>query len=358
MTHGGLDRYRAKRDFTATPEPSGDEPSEPPADAALRFAVQEHHARRLHWDLRLERDGALASWAVPKGIPLDPSANHLAVRTEDHPLLYLEFEGEIPKGSYGAGTMSVWDSGTYEVLKWERNEVQVVLHGRRVLGRYVLFRTRDDQWMIHRMDPPQDPGRQPRPEGLEPMLATPGPLPADEEAYGFEILWDGLRVLAYAEGGRVRLEGDGAQDLGARFPEVRPLGAALGATQAVLDGELVVLGDGGRPDPDGLAARLAAEPEAAVKRAAERAPGAYMAYDLLFLDGHLVVDLPYAERRTRLQSLGLAGPAWQVPAYHAGDGGALLGLVRRQGLPGVVAKRLDSRYVPGAASTDWIEVRA
>ena len=301
----------------------------------------------------------LASWAVPKGIPPDPSVNHLAVRTEDHPLMYLEFEGEIPKGSYGAGTMSVWDHGTYDTLKWESYEVQVVLHGERVQGRYVLFRTRDDQWMIHRMDPPQDPDRQPLPEGLAPMLATPGPLPADEAAYGFEVLWDGLRALAYAEGGRVRLEGDGVEDLGDTFPEVRPLGAALGATQVVLDGELVALGEGGRPDPDRLASRRGVESDAAaVRRAAERAPVAYMAYDLLFLDGHPTLDLPYAERRARLQGLGLVGAAWQVPAFHVGDGGALLELARQQGLPGVVAKRLDSPYVPGTRSPDWIEVRA
>ena len=353
----GLERYRAKRDFTTTPEPSGDEPVAE-ATERPRFAVQEHHARRLHWDLRLERDGVLASWAVPKGIPPDPSVNHLAVRTEDHPLMYLQFEGEIPKGSYGAGTMSVWDAGTYDTLKWEPYEVQVVLHGEKVRGRYVLFRTRDDQWMIHRMDPPQDAGRQPLPEGLEPMLATPGPLPADEAAFGFEILWDGLRVLAYGEGGRVRLAAAGVEDAGDTFPELRPLGAALGASQAVLDGELVALDEGGRPDPDRMAARRAAGSETAVRRAAKRTQVAYMVYDLVFLDGRVILDLPYTERRERLEGLGLAGAAWQVPAFHVGDGGALLELARLQGLPGVVAKRLDSPYVPGTHSPDWIEVRA
>ncbi len=361
-----LERYRAKRDFAATPEPSGDEVPPAPAAAGKPRSL---HARGSQSRSTTPGDctgtsawSATACWRrgrYPEGIPPDPSVNHLAVRTEDHPLMYLEFEGEIPKGSYGAGTMSVWDHGTYDTLKWESYEVQVVLHGERVQGRYVLFRTRDDQWMIHRMDPPQDPDRQPLPEGLAPMLATPGPLPADEAAYGFEVLWDGLRALAYAEGGRVRLEGDGVEDLGDTFPEVRPLGAALGATQVVLDGELVALGEGGRPDPDRLASRRGVESDAAaVRRAAERAPVAYMAYDLLFLDGHSTLDLPYAERRARLQGLGLVGAAWQVPAFHVGDGGALLELAREQGLPGVVAKRLDSPYVPGTRSPDWIEVRA
>ena len=147
-----------------------------------RFVVQEHHATALHWDLRLERDGVLASWAVPKGIPADPKTNHLAVRTEDHPLEYLDFQGDIPTGEYGAGRMSVWDRGVFEVQKWTEREVQVIFHGEKVQGRYALFATggrNGRDWMIHRMDPPSDPDRQPLPSGDDalPMLATPGELP-------------------------------------------------------------------------------------------------------------------------------------------------------------------------------------
>src|SRR4051812_9323488 len=147
-----LDSYRQKRDFSATPEPSGDAAGADDERTA-RFVVQEHHARSLHWDLRLERDGALASWAVPKGIPPDPRKNHLAVRTEDHPIEYLDFHGEIPAGEYGAGTMAIWDSGTYDTHKWRDKEVMVPFHGERLQGRYVLFRTDEKNWMIHRMDP-------------------------------------------------------------------------------------------------------------------------------------------------------------------------------------------------------------
>src|SRR3954452_3347607 len=141
------------RDFGATPEPSGDEPVPAGADAQARFVVQEHHATALHWDLRLERDGVLVSWPVPKGIPPDPRDNRLAVHTEDHPLMYLDFHGEIPEGSYGAGTMKVWDTGTYEPEKWTDREVIVTFHGEKVHGRHVLFKTGGKQWMIHRMDP-------------------------------------------------------------------------------------------------------------------------------------------------------------------------------------------------------------
>ncbi|WP_131761602.1 DNA polymerase ligase N-terminal domain-containing protein [Actinomadura fibrosa] len=169
---GGRDplaEYRGKRDPGRTPEPVPDEKALPHGDDDT-FVVQEHHATSLHWDLRLERDGVLVSWAVPKGLPWTPETNHLAVHTEDHPLEYAAFEGEIPAGEYGGGTMTVWDRGTYETEKWNEREVKIVLHGGRVSGRYVLFRTGGKNWMIHRMDPPADPDAEPLPEVLRPML--------------------------------------------------------------------------------------------------------------------------------------------------------------------------------------------
>ena len=164
MAKSDLRSYRAKRDFERTAEPAGEpRPESAPAAQAPRFVVQEHHATRLHWDLRLERDGALASWAIPNGIPADPADNRLAVHTEDHPLEYLEFEGEIPKGEYGAGTMRIWDRGTFETHKWEDKKVEITFHGERLRGRYGLFPIGRDgaenDWMIHRMDPPSDPAR-------------------------------------------------------------------------------------------------------------------------------------------------------------------------------------------------------
>ena len=240
----GLDAYRAKRDFEATPEPAGD-PDAP--EAGQRFVVQEHSARAMHWDLRLEHDGTLASWAIPKGIPADPKRNNLAVRTEDHPLEYLDFHGEIPAGNYGAGTMRIFDRGTFELHKWRDKEVMVTFHGERVRGKYVLFQTGDKNWMIHRMDPPEDPDREPMPERIEPMLARIGPLPRDDANWAYEIKWDGVRAIGYAEGGRLRLESRNGNNITPRYPELRELGRALGTHEAVLDGEVVAL--------DGRAAR-------------------------------------------------------------------------------------------------------
>ena len=152
-------------------------------NAQPRFVIQEHHARALHWDFRLEHDGVLASWALPKGVPQDPKTNHLAVQTEDHPMDYGSFEGTIPAGEYGGGEVRIWDKGHYELEKWRPNEVMVVLHGSKVSGRYVLFPTNGKNWMIHRMDPAPD-DYTPPPERVRPMLATPGELPTDEARLG------------------------------------------------------------------------------------------------------------------------------------------------------------------------------
>jgi bifunctional non-homologous end joining protein LigD len=351
-----LERYRGKRDPAATPEPAGDAAVEPAAEGERRFVVQEHHARRLHWDLRLEHDGVLASWAVPRGIPPDPERNHLAVRTEDHPLEYLEFQGEIPAGQYGAGTMKIWDRGTYEEHKFRDDEVMVTFHGERVRGRYVLFRTRGDDWMIHRMDPPEDPDREPMPDRLEPMLARTGPLPPDDENWAFEIKWDGVRAIAFIQGGRLTLQARSGRDVTARYPELRPLAAALAGREVILDGEVVAF-DGARPSFQRLQSRMHLTSEHAVRRLARDDPVHYIAFDLLYLDGHSLMDLRYDERRAKLAELELHGPTWQAPAHHVGDGAALLEITRAQQLEGVIAKRLDCPYTPGRRTSAWVKVK-
>jgi len=350
-----LDPYRAKRDFSATPEPSG--AVEDREGRTPRFVVQEHHARSLHWDLRLEHEGTLASWAVPKGIPPDPRKNHLAVRTEDHPLEYLDFHGEIPKGEYGAGRMLIWDRGTYEQHKFSGDEVMITFHGERLHGRYVLFRTRENQWMIHRMDPPEDPEREPMPERIEPMLAKTGTLPRDDERWAYEIKWDGVRAIGYADGGRLRLASRNGNDITPRYPELRELGRALAGRQAVLDGEVVAFGEDGRPSFQQLQRRMHLTSEHAVRRLAASDPVAYVIFDLLWLDGRSLLALPYDERRERLLELGLNGARWQTPAHHVGDGAAMLDASRAQGLEGVIAKRLDCPYTPGRRSPGWVKVK-
>jgi len=356
VARDSLASYRQKRDFAQTPEP-GPSPGAPAGGDRPRFVVQEHHARALHWDLRLEHDGVLWSWAVPKGIPARNKPNHLAVRTEDHPLEYLTFEGKIPGGQYGAGTMTVWDRGTYEPEKVEDDELIISFDGERVHGKYALFRTGGDQWMIHRMSPPEDPGREPPPSNLQPMLATPGPLPPDDGRWAYEMKWDGMRVLIAVEGGRIRLTSRRGNDVTARYPELRGIGEALGTIEAVLDGEVVALDDEGRPSFEKLQSRMHVAAPAKVRQLVASTPVVVMLFDLLWLEGHSTLELPYAERRRLLERLGLSGPAWQTPPSHEGDGPGVLRTATELGLEGVVAKRLDSPYRPGERAAAWRKVK-
>jgi bifunctional non-homologous end joining protein LigD len=358
-----LSRYRAKRDFAATREPAGDGGHPGENGARARFVVQEHHATRLHWDLRLEHDGALTSWAIPNGIPADPSENRMAVHTEDHPLEYLDFEGEIPAGEYGAGTMRIWDRGTFESHLWSDKKVEITFHGERLNGRYGLFpigRTpdTDKDWMIHRMDPPVDPQREPMPERIVPMLAgSSTELPSQEKNWSFEVKWDGIRAVAYVKPGRLRLESRNLRDITDGYPEVRALLRDLGMREAVFDGEIVAFDDNGRPSFERLQRRMNVTGASAVRRLSASTPVVYAIFDLLYLDGHSLMGLPYHERRSRLEALGLGGPSWRVPAVHPGHGTRLLQATRAQGLEGVVAKRLDSRYEPGRRTGAWLKIK-
>jgi bifunctional non-homologous end joining protein LigD len=351
-----LGGYERKRDFGATPEPAPGKRRG--KKGALRFVVQEHSARRLHWDLRLEHDGVAASWAIPNGIPADPSENRKAVHTEDHPLEYLEFEGEIPAGQYGAGTMRIWDRGTYEVHKWEAGKVVFSFAGERLSGRYALFRAgaSEKDWMIHRMDPPAEP-RDPFPDSVVPMLAKLAKLPASEEGWAAEVKWDGVRAIAYCRPGRLELQTRNLNDVTAQYPEVRRLSRQLGAREAVLDGELVAFDEQGRPSFERLQQRIHQTSESVVRRRKKSHPVVYVIFDLLYLDGRNLLDEPYSRRRELLEELELKGESWQTPAYSTGHAGELLAASAEHGLEGIVLKRIDSRYASGKRTGAWLKVK-
>jgi len=376
-----LGSYSAKRDFAATPEPGPGKDADSDAKKATRhmragggdggsgggggrqprFVIQEHHARRLHWDLRLERDGVLASWALPKGLPEAPGENRFAAATEDHPIEYLEFEGEIPRGQYGAGRMTVWDTGTYECLKWEPRKVEVALHGARVKGRYALFPIEQGDspkdWMVHRMDPPSDPARESMPEGVVPMLARAGELPVPEKGWAYEIKWDGVRALAYCRPGELRLESRNLIEITDKYPELGELPRALGSRSAILDGEIVAFDADGRPSFSALQQRMQISGSAQARRRMKATPVTYVIFDLLWLEGHSLMEQPYSDRREQLAGLELTGSSLQVPEYLVGHGRELLQAATEQGLEGVVAKRLASRYQPGRRTSDWVKVK-
>ena len=356
-----LRKYRAKRDFDATPEPAATDETARENDTP-RFVIHEHSARRLHWDLRLESDGALASWALPKGLPEEPGENRFAAATEDHPLEYLDFHGEIPKGQYGAGTMTVWDSGTYECLKWEPRKVEVALHGKRVDARYALFPIEQGQapkeWMIHRMDPPADPAREPMPEHVVPMLARAGELPDGDDGWAYEIKWDGVRAIVYSRPGELRLESRNLNDITDSYPELARLNRALSSHSAILDGEIVAFDAHGRPSFAALQRRMHVSSRAQARRLMKDTPVTLIVFDLLWLDGHSLMALPYSDRRELLTALRLEGESWQTPEHVLEHGAALLEASAEQGLEGIIAKRLDSTYRPGTRAPGWVKVKS
>jgi bifunctional non-homologous end joining protein LigD len=329
----------------------------PSTDPLPVFVIQEHHARALHWDFRLEHDGVLVSWALPKGLPLDPKRNHLAVHTEDHPMDYAAFEGSIPRGEYGGGHVSIWDRGGFELQKWSEREVMVVLHGERSSGRYVLFATGGKNWMIHRMDAAPE-GFEPLPAAIAPMLATAGELPRSDAGWAYEFKWDGVRAVTYVDGGRVRAMSRGEKDLTRSFPELRDLGAQLGSRPAVLDGELVAFDDAGRPSFGRLQQRLNLGSAAAITKRAAEVNATYLVFDVLHLDGESLLAASYDERRDALESLGLAGDSVAVPpAFRDAAGADVLAAAEAGQLEGVVAKRRDSVYRPGERSPQWVKVK-
>ncbi len=334
-----LGEYRRKRDPSRTTEPFGGGAS---AGAPV-FVIQRHAARRLHYDLRLERDGALASWAVPKGIPLARGQRHLAVHVEDHPLEYAAFEGEIPAGQYGAGTVEIWDRGTYELLEEKRDGgLTVRLHGERLNGIWTLVPARLDgdpkNWLLLRKD-----GGAEGVQRYAPMLPTlVDALPVGSE-WTFEPKWDGYRALVTLTGGEATLTSRNGNDLTERFgPVARAAAPAVRAPAAVLDGEVCALGPSGGSDFSLL----------------QQGAGtlALVLFDLLEVNGESLIELPLGERRRRLEEL--VAPSAQVllsPVFD--DGAALLAAAREQGLEGVVAKRADSRYEPGKRSRNWRKVK-
>ena len=360
MAEPSLETYRRKRNRGRTPEPiPAKGGGEKQAKDASRpsFVIQEHHASSLHWDFRLERDGVLASWALPKGLPPSPDENHLAVHVEDHPLEYGSFSGTIPAGQYGGGKVSIWAKGWYECEKWTDREIKVVLHGKKANGRFVLFPTKGKNWMIHRMDEPTE-GFQPLPTRISPMLAVAGKLPAEDEGWAYEFKWDGIRVLVWVDGGRARAESRAGNDLTRSFPELRDMGEALGSNQVLLDGEMVVLETGGGQSFSRLQRRMHLTGTRDVARAAVDNPASFVIFDLLHLNGRSLLSESYDQRRSALEGLKLAGPSWAVtPSFIDEHGPDVLKSAVALGMEGVVAKRRRSLYRPGSRNGDWIKVK-
>src|SRR5260370_244448 len=437
-----LEEYRRKRRFDRTPEPSGGEPetaagkvqdkpspAAKPAAAGRRtrlpkpklpqlevrtgaehgdtFVVQKHRATRLHYDFRLAINGTLKSWAVPKGPSQSHGDKRLAVHVEDHPLDYANFEGKIPEGNYGAGTVMVWDRGTFQLegnlgalKQLEKGEIKFSLNGEKLRGSFVLVKLKQsekgNEWlMIKHKDAAEDsswnidehdgsaltgrtieeikeelpPKRKPTliqaselqgarkaamPARLEPMLATLADRPFSDRNWLFEIKWDGVRALARIENGDLALRSRNAIDITKRYPELASLTDALAARQAIIDGEIVALDAQGHSSFERLQERM--HVRAPSENLVAQMPAVYFAFDLLYCDGYDLRDAPLLERKQLLQRLLYTSDRFRYADHQLEHGKELFALAEQNGLEGIVAKRADSPYVSDR-SAHWVKLK-
>jgi DNA ligase D-like protein (predicted ligase)/DNA ligase D-like protein (predicted polymerase)/DNA ligase D-like protein (predicted 3'-phosphoesterase) len=344
-----LKTYSGKRKFEKTPEPSPGEI----AGTGRSFVVHRHHASRLHYDLRLEREGTLQSWAVPKGLPPRPGIKRLAVRVEDHPLEYLTFEGTIPKGEYGGGRMWVFATGKYEVTKEKKDGFYFRLQSREITAEYRTYNTRGNDWLLERVDMPQvDWLRDP----IEPMLANSDTQVPSSDTYMYEVKWDGIRAMISLDEGRVRIMSRNQRDISVAFPELLVPEKAFRASSLLIDAEIVCLDASGRPVFQDVINRMRQTSESTAQRGATRHPAVCYVFDLLYLDGRPVVGEPLERRREWMADAIRPGGAYRV-SEAVEDGAALFEAAAQMGLEGIMAKDRGSPYLPGKRTSQWLKIK-
>jgi bifunctional non-homologous end joining protein LigD len=391
-----LAEYQRKRDFSKTPEPKGT----PEPRGQNRFVVQKHWATRLHYDFRLEMDGVLVSWAIPKGPTLNPAEKRLAAHVEDHPVSYYDFEGTIPKGEYGGGTVMIWDWGTFELEEstpaesLRRGEVKFRLMGVRLCGRYALVRTRSEKdWLlIKKKDECADPNfnietfttsvktgrtkeeieqgkdavwsssraegegglinlasaeKGPMPKSLDPMKAQLVAEPFDNERWLFEVKWDGIRLISFIDNGKVSLQTRRGRIVDTEYPQLQAISGLVKAKQAVLDGEIVALDDEGRPSFQLLQ-----------NRDRDPVPLLYVVFDVVYADGQRLFKVPLEDRKRLLRNLFADTALLKYSEHVSGEGKAFFKAAKQKRLEGIVAKLRDSSYQPGVRSSAWLKLKA
>ena len=358
--------YSQKRRFDETPEPpSAVEGNVDPGTAPVgeTFVIHQHHATRLHYDLRLEMLNGdmpvLVSWAVPRNLPWTPGEVHLAVHVEDHPFDYGSFSGTIPKGQYGAGEVRIFDNGTYEVLEQEAGKLTFRLNGTRMHGVWHLFKTRKKgedtkDWLVRiREDERGDPD--PLPE-LSPMLATAVKEPFDDDRWIFEPKWDGVRALATCSVEETMLVSRTRRDITKTYPEIAKLHDRVVAVDAIVDGEIVAMHKG-RPSFERLQSRINLQNPHDVARAVKEIPVTFIAYDILYMDGRSLLKVPLEERKELLEAAIVPADWLQVSPHVEGEGTTLFEAAKAQQLEGIVAKKLGGTYRPGRRAKDWLKIK-
>jgi DNA ligase D-like protein (predicted ligase)/DNA ligase D-like protein (predicted polymerase)/DNA ligase D-like protein (predicted 3'-phosphoesterase) len=344
-----LEVYSKKRDFNRTPEPG----AELGTEAGSRFVVHRHHASRLHYDLRLEQDGVLKSWAVPKGLPPYPGVKRLAVQTEDHPLEYLTFDGRIPKGQYGAGEMWVYALGRYQLTKEKKDGFYFRLNSREVNDEYRIYKTKEKEWLLERVDEPQLNFLR---HEIHPMLSDNRDTPPVGEEYIYEIKWDGIRALITVEDERIVIRSRNQNDVTQQFPELQLGSQAFRATNGVFDAEIVCLDSSGKPVFKRVINRLMTNGATNIEKLSRTNPVYCYIFDCLYLDGRSIMNEPLMKRKEWLKDSIRPETAYRV-SEHVDDGESLFNAAKEHALEGIMSKRKDSKYLPGKRTDLWLKIK-
>ncbi len=344
-----LQRYAEKRNFESTPEPRpmlsiGND------DA---FVIHRHHASRLHYDLRLEQNGVLRSWAVPRGMPPEPGIKRLAVATEDHPIEYLGFEGSIPKGQYGGGDMWRYAMGRYAITKTKKNGFYFKLQSPELNAEYRMHQMKENEWLLERVDESQVDWFH-KPVGF--MLSQSSRKTPTDEEYIYEVKWDGIRAMIVLNEGEITIRSRNQNDITAKFPELQIPQEAFRAYSGVFDGEIVCLDPEGKPNFKNVIHRLQQSSEGGIKRGVKKNPAFCYLFDCLCLDGRGIINEPLVRRREWLQDSLKKGTVYRV-SESVSNGVDLFEAAKRMNLEGIMAKEIGSRYIPGKRSASWVKVK-
>lgn len=368
MNKATLTRYHQKRKFSETPEPAG----QVRRSGQERFSIQEHHARRLHYDLRLEMDGVLKSWAMPKGLPASKGERRLAVMTEDHPIDYLDFEGIIPEGNYGAGRVNLWEIGTYQKVKGslEEGKLTFTIFGREHHGSFTLVKANlqgdQNSWFIIKGGAAPFPkGTDPLPSPFSPMRAILADAPLADPGWLYEPKWDGVRAIARLQHRQAKIEvdlwGRNLSRFETQYPEavaalIDLMAANPGVDRLVLDGEIVAYDEKGRVSFQELQHRMHLANRAEIEALRRTIPVEYVLFDLLYINGTSVMRSPLTYRQTLLSELKLPEKGIRRSPVRD-DGIALFNELSESGGEGIVMKRKESPYLPDKRSREWMKVK-
>lgn len=343
-----LEKYSGKRDFNKTSEPSGSLTE----GEGNRFVIHRHHATRLHYDLRLEKEGVLKSWAIPRGFPPRPGIKRLAVQTENHPLEYLTFEGSIPKGEYGGGEMWVYASGRYVITKEKKEGVYFRLESTGLSGEYRMHKMKENEWLLEKVEQPQTDWLN---EPVEPMHGISVSAPP-VDGYLYEVKWDGIRALVCLEDGQIRIRSRNKNDITEQFPELRDAAKRFRAANGLFDSEIVCLDAKGKPSFQKVINRLKRTDKTAIQRLVKSNPVHCYLFDCLYLDGRPLVNEPLVRRREFLSDVVKKGTPYRLSETME-DGEALFEAAKQHGLEGIMAKKKESRYIVGKRSDLWQKVK-